>query len=93
MRLPYDMLAGLFDNLKGNAVGLRKFRGKHASSATGSGAFGVLVEIFQPSSRHVVVEVQRQRNKLVVTPVTAPPIPLTSYSAIGAEKLDKQSSE
>lgn len=53
------------------SAGKRTPRGGGGPGAA-SGAFGELVEVFQPSRAHLVAELERKRHDLVEVPGTAP---------------------
>jgi hypothetical protein len=48
--------------------------GRRAGSGTGSGFLGDLVEVFQPSRRHVVAEQERRRDHVQLPESGEPPL-------------------
>lgn len=56
--------------------------GRGAGESAGSGAFGELVDVFQPSRVHLTEEKERQRLDIVQAPSTAPPIDVDLESGV-----------
>ncbi|WP_051702823.1 DUF6191 domain-containing protein [Oerskovia turbata] len=70
--------------------------GRGSGESPGSGAFGELVDVFQPSRVHLTEEKERQRLDIVQAPSTAPPIDVDLESGVvvfSAEVYEPQPAE
>lgn len=56
--------------------------GRGSGESAGSGAFGELVDVFQPSRVHLTEEKERQRLDIAQAPSTAPPIDVDLESGV-----------
>lgn len=56
--------------------------GRGAGETAGAGAFGELVDVFQPSRVHLTEEKERQRLDIAQAPSTAPPIDVDLESGV-----------
>lgn len=67
-----------------------------SGESVGSGAFGALVDVFQPSRVHLTEEKERQRLDIAQAPSTAPPIDVDLESGVvvfSAEAYEPQATD
>ncbi len=62
--------------------------GRGSGESAGSGAFGELVDVFQPNRVHLTEEKERQRLDIVQAPSTAPPIDVDLESGVVVFSVD-----
>ncbi|MFF2623283.1 DUF6191 domain-containing protein [Oerskovia jenensis] len=66
----------------GRAEERRQGDGRGSGESAGAGAFGELVDVFQPSRVHLTEEKERQRLDIAQAPSTAPPIDVDLESGV-----------